>query len=176
MTKQIDQIKTSASAKSLEVLEEINWDSTSPIDPFAIAKSKNIEVIFSAMPQELSGFIQKDTNGKVKIHISAIDPVTRKKFTCAHELGHFYQEQYNATRKRSPSKDPSYMFVESKGQKQDYSEIYADEFAGNLLMPTSLIKSILNADPAISIKELATKLEMSVQSTSIRLQNLGYIS
>ena len=172
MTKQIDHLKKSAAEKARTVLG-IDWDKLSPIDPFSIAKKNGIKVLFSNLPQSISGSIERDSDGNVTIYISNREPKLRQKFTCAHELGHFFQQEYKANRKKTLRNNDTYLFVENREQKQDISEIFADEFAGNLLMPEAMIIAILKRKPS-SVVEIANKLEMSIQATSIRLSKLGY--
>jgi len=104
------------------------WDGTYPVDPFEIARRMGLTVKVTALRPDISGAIVAEGRDDVTILVDPGDNYGRMAFTCAHELGHF--------KEREAKDDPEYSFVELRsGGRYDLHEFYADEFAGNLLMP-----------------------------------------
>lgn len=130
-------VKEAAKQAAEEVLAE-HWDgSTFPVDPFAIAEELGMKVIVSSLRPELSGAIIA-TPDDVTILVEESDNFGRQTFTCAHELGHYFE--------RKQAGDEEYSFVEERlPGKYDLHEFYADEFAANLLMPAADFRSELKA-------------------------------
>lgn len=97
-------------------------------DPFELCKLLDIEVVETYMPEGISGMIVKKAEESAEIFIEADNVPARRRFTCAHELGHFI-ERINI------AKDDDFSFRDARGMKYDLHEFFADEFAGELLMP-----------------------------------------
>ncbi|MEY8577252.1 ImmA/IrrE family metallo-endopeptidase [Corynebacteriaceae bacterium 6-324] len=78
---------------------------------------------------EYSGVIIKEQNSPADIYINASEPVTRQRFTLAHEIGHLVE-------RTDVANDEDFSFVDTRAEdKYDLHEFFADEFAGALLMP-----------------------------------------
>lgn len=81
----------------------------------------------------VSGLILKKREEEPTIYINKKDSSARRRFTLAHELGHFFE--------RNSAADDEYSFrdqevmKEARGDGYGLMEFYADEFAGELLMP-----------------------------------------
>lgn len=71
-----------------ELLEEC-WDGSLPIDPVRIAKALGIQVFNASLKDEVSGALVKKEGKDPAIYLNREDSRNRKRFTCAHELGHF---------------------------------------------------------------------------------------
>src|SRR3954447_25878326 len=76
-----------AEKAAAELLEEC-WDGTLPIDPVRIAKSLGVEVLGVHLKPDVSGALVKKNGKDPSILLNAEDSSNRKRFSCAHELGH----------------------------------------------------------------------------------------
>ncbi|CAN5472197.1 hypothetical protein BH11ARM1_BH11ARM1_07670 [soil metagenome] len=158
------------------------------VDPYALAKKNGIEVRESALDDSLSGFLIRNDDGQVFIGVNASNGTARKRFTVAHELGHYflhdrmsaYIDEY-AGRFKVMTRDE----VSTEGT--DVREIEANRFAAELLMPEQSIRRDIehhghvdlfneDDDPDSVIKTLADRYGVSVRAMTIRLERLGYVS
>ncbi|ENR4569027.1 ImmA/IrrE family metallo-endopeptidase [Acinetobacter baumannii] len=119
-------------------------------------------------------------NGKVKIIINSSENGSeqRKRFTIAHELGHFF---LHLNDQQSSFIDD----VKTMSRTQSYwtpVEAQANDFAARLLMPLELI--IREAEELVKtndieeedfVKQLAKIFQVSKQAMTYRLKNIGII-
>ncbi|WP_217496563.1 ImmA/IrrE family metallo-endopeptidase [Glutamicibacter creatinolyticus] len=144
-----------------------HWaDSSFPVDPFRIAKKLGIDVSVAPLPDNLSGMIvgQGDL---IRAYVDSSEPVTRQRFTCAHEVGHYIERMELAN-------DDDYSFEDKRGSGHyDLHEFFADEFAGNLLMPRSEIDRLKSA--GYSLVRIAGHFGVSPQALRQRLTRLAKI-
>lgn len=95
----------------------------------AIAAGLGATVIEQTLDPGTSGLIIKYAGSFPRIYISQHDSPSRKRFTLAHELGHLVE-------RRDWANDDEYSFVDHrKTGVTNLHEFYANEFAGELLMP-----------------------------------------
>jgi len=120
-------VREQARQDAAEFLRE-NWNGTIPVDPFKIAESLDLDLQVTSLKPGVSGAIVADGN-RTTILVERSNSYERKAFTCAHELGHYVD--------RSKRNDAEYSFVDLRTDQKSYDahEIYANEFAANLLMP-----------------------------------------
>lgn len=141
-----------------------------PVDPVRIANDLGVKVFDDDLEDEISGaIVNKATSGPV-ILINRTDAPNRRRFTCAHELGHFV--------KRSTEKNSEdFEYVDLRGPKAsrgyDEDEIYANEFAGCLLMPMPIFDDLYNEGK--EVPELSYLFSVSSDAVIIRLKNLGQV-
>lgn len=154
-------VKDAARLAAIRTLES-HWDGTFPVDPVAIAEAHGIDVQFSALLAGVSGAIIAEP-GNVVIVVDETENYGRQMFTCAHELGHFVE--------RLESGDTEYSFVERRTQQYDLHELYADEFAGNLLMPEAEFKAFLTSTKSVYLA--AAHFGVSPMAIEKRQQRLG---
>ncbi len=125
-------ILSKANAKKL--LKELYIEEPSQIDLYAIAGIENLfieERVLSSCEGEL---VYKDNMGIISVD-SGISEPGQKKFTIAHELGHYFNSG-----KRAGSYFCSGLDI--RGIKQSITaEADANEFAAELLMPEELFRS-----------------------------------
>jgi Zn-dependent peptidase ImmA (M78 family) len=160
------EIRARAEQDAWTVIEQ-SWDSSElPINPIAIAKKMGIEVYEANLPGNVSGLLKKEIGGSPEIYLDREDHVRRRRFTCAHELGHFIQRQSEASLAFVDRRDG----VSSEGTNDD--EIYANAFAAALLMPKPSLRMLLNS--GFSELQMAAHLSVSSESLHYRLKNLGY--
>jgi Zn-dependent peptidase ImmA (M78 family) len=139
-----------------------------PVDPFAIAD--RLGILVSPKPTSepgVSGFLMKmgDTFGIM--YATNIDNDGRKRFTVAHELGHYFLPGH-----------PEHLFGSGDGVHasksgfitRDPHELEADYFATGLLMPSQLFaRAADNAGEGFkAVEALAALCGTSLTATAIR--------
>ncbi len=109
----------------------------------AIAARLGAEVFFTELPEDQSGFIiKRESDPWAQIYVNSLDIAERQRFTLAHEIGHLVDR-----RKLAQGEDYSFMDFRDQRDNYDLHEFFADEFAGELLMPAlPLIDSVAEGD------------------------------
>ncbi len=112
-------IQTAASTR-----RSLGVDQKSPVCIYDLCEKSNVLVRFNDINME--GMYEKEP--RPVIHISALRPLARRRFTCAHELGH-HMFGHGST------------IDELRNDQLAYTdkppiEIVADAFAASILMPT----------------------------------------
>ena len=80
--------KTEKAARA--VLVDNGFYNILPVDPINLAQKNGIEVKNATFREpEIAGAIMKK-DGKTTILVNHADPISRKRFTIAHELGHYF--------------------------------------------------------------------------------------
>lgn len=148
------------------------WDEDQfPVDPFLIADSLEIDVFLANLPDDVAGIFRKKPNEKPEIYIAQGDIERRQRFTCAHELGHYAhlklegKLEHNSDETFIERRDPA----SSLGTNP--AEVFANEFAANLLMPAVAIRT-LHAR-GMDAYDLSRFFDVSPTSMDYRLKNLG---
>jgi Zn-dependent peptidase ImmA (M78 family) len=144
-----------------------------PIDPFEIAKHLGIKAYTANLDPGVSGMLIKLAGEDPEIYVEASDSPNRRRFTCAHEIGHYV--------KRSATGDTEWEYVEHRdlltSQGNNPEEIYANQFAASLLMPQDEVEQRIK-DPANLAAEtafLAAQFGVSEDAMRYRLVNLGLL-
>lgn len=106
-----------------------------PIDPFKILKAKNVIITFSNF-DKLEGLLLFDKQKESIVSINVNRPVTRQRFTVAHELGHLVLHT-NMEIMRDSFLCPIF------GAKSAI-EKEADDFASYLLMPDDYLTELVD--------------------------------
>ncbi|WP_429216681.1 ImmA/IrrE family metallo-endopeptidase [Aeromonas veronii] len=150
------------------------WDAQLyPVDPIAIAKRMGLQVFDAALPPGVSGAIMKRSGEPAAIYLDQSDSRQRRRFTCAHELGH-YVDHLNKARVNSVDMD-SYQFIDYRNGISsagiDASERFANQFAACLLMPAGRVQA--NACSGWSLWQQASYFDVSAEAMHYRLMNLG---
>ena len=137
-----------------------------PVDPVPIARRLGMNVVDSYLDPEVAGALVKETGRDAVILVNGADSPNRKRFTVAHEIGHYV--------KRSASPD-AFEYVDRRDNLSaagtDQDEIYANEFAANLLMPEEWVRKY--TETTRSPAELAIVFGVSTDAMNFRLKNLG---
>ncbi len=158
------EIKTEA-AHDAERMLDAAWEGGIPVDPVAIARKVGLRVLYAPLDTDTLGALLKRPGEEPTILISESDGENRKRFTCAHELGHFVRRSDQAE---------SYYSVDLRSGLSatgtDPEEIYANEFAACLLMPPDDVKTLLSA--GLSDLDLAIRFKVSQEALEHRLANL----
>lgn len=143
------------------------------IDVTKLANDMNISVYGYAFDDNLSGAVTKPEDGTVAIYINDKDPLTRQRFSIAHELAHYVLHQDILDKEGIIHRDK---YDKSKREEE------ANRFAEEILMPEKLVKSYLE-DQDVSfettitariIDALSRKFKVSNYVAIIRLRNLSY--
>ena len=138
-----------------------------PVDPFYIAQRFGITVASHPLEPDMSGMLVKRPTEDPVIYINATDSQVRRRFTCAHELGHYVAR----TTGRS---DDSFGYIDRRGPSAahgtDPSEVYANQFAAELLMPHENVRRLA---PELTDAALAVRFSVSLGAMRYRLVNLG---
>ena len=158
--------------------------STPPIDVEALAKVNDIDVIKYDLGDEISGVLVIK-NDKVTIGFNATHYENRKRFTIAHELGHYFlNHQRNGLFIDKHKKNFSVFYRNTQSSTGELEqEVEANTFAAALLMPKHIViekvkqygldLSSSNEDDA-EIQQLAKLFKVSKQAMSFRLGNIFY--
>ena len=110
--------------------------------------------------------------------VSAADPLPRRRFTAAHELGHFVLHRETMGRFRA---DTDATLQEAEDDMTDRMEQEANRFAVELLMPADLCRARAVEFRAkygccprgVLVYRLASELLVSREALRYRLQSLG---
>ena len=132
-----------------------------------VCKKLNIEIFYLDMPDEVSG-ASVLLDDLCALFINRTHPVTRRKFSLAHEL--FHVLTWDMFR-------PEHFSPEDGGKVKKRSEQLADNFASALIIPlgdiTERWKLFDDADLKEWIENTAEELHVSPPSLFWRLVNLG---
>jgi Zn-dependent peptidase ImmA (M78 family) len=157
------------------------------INPITIAEAHGIVVRMASLEEALSGFLVHNADGTPFIGVNVSDTPARKRFTIAHELGHYFLHDRSEVFLDKTSGKPRIVANRDPLSKEgtDVREIEANLFAAELLMPADWIIRDLERYTHIDlfgdenesvIRDLATKYQVSVRAMTIRLERLGFLS
>jgi len=136
---------------------------------FKIAENNNIKIVEADL-YDVSGALRRTSRGW-KIYVNRQDSPQRKKFTIAHELGHFFMHTDQADEFVDGQ-----IFTRSEVEKYGQRELEANEFAANVVMPEQKLRQMV---PDIVTQEvidsLANAFEVSRFAMENRLLNLGLL-
>lgn len=124
----IDEAKKDAE----DVRGEHYWLHSFPVDVDRIAQSMGLLIERTFLREGVSGMLKSRPPDLPTIYVDERENEARQRFTIAHEIGH-YVERINRGH-------TDFSFIDERGTKYDIHEFYADEFAGNLLMPADEIE------------------------------------
>lgn len=144
------------------------WGDSVPVDPAQIAEAMGLEVLAAQLGQELAGALVKEAGKDPRIFLNGRDSSNRKRFTCAHEIGHFVKKT---------DFDDGYEYFDFRDSFSSTGiapeERYANAFAAALLMPKDRVKQMKRE--GLKDIEMASRLGVSREAMVYRLTNLGLI-
>lgn len=153
-----------------------------PIDVHMVARSLGLQIAEAPNDDELSGFLLRQRNGGAIIGVNARHSLNRKRFTIAHEIGHFLlHEHANQVHVDSNKSFRVALRSPRSSTGEDVEEVEANTFAAELLMPASFLEHDLQSSEGLSkdgeefVGALAKKYGVSVAAMSFRLVNLGVL-
>lgn len=144
-----------------------------PTNVVAIIRELRINYVeFSNIPNQ-SGYFARH-NGSFEIGVNASESPQRKRFTAAHELGHYMLhrdllgegQHFDRLYGAGAMSNPVNPFTQQH-------EIQANRFAADILMPASYVQAIYNRRR--SIQDVVSAFHVSEPAAKIRLRNLGII-
>jgi Zn-dependent peptidase ImmA (M78 family) len=159
--------KERSEIKAREILEQYGLHQSIPFDPIKVAQLNGIEVKNAVFKDnEILGIISKK-QGSTTIYVNSHDSYNRKRFTVAHELGHYFLHL----------KDTEDSLVVDMNRLinglGDEKEKEANRFAAAVLMDEVLVKSLWNDFKSVQV--MADIFKVSFEAMSYRLDNLGII-
>lgn len=154
-----------------------------PIDLDRIAEYLGLKIDPRPLEDEYSGFlVVKDKT----VVVNSLHPHTRRRFTIAHEIGHFLLHSKKADVPVFIDQKQFYFRQAATGVPVNRrQEREADEFAAELLMPQQFVTDYIkehqeylpNGDTNNNgIKALADEFDVSRQAMAFRLCELGFES
>lgn len=137
-----------------------------PVDPVYIANALGINVLQAHLDEEVAGMIVKKPFEDAEIYLNSAQAESRKRFTCAHEIGHFIQ--------RSNAGELEFEFADFRDNRSstgsDAEEVYANQFAAELLMPARYVRRMHeNGD---GVTQLAYRFGVSTDAMQNRMKTL----
>ncbi len=163
--------------KVSEILTKIGV-STLPVKVDDIAKSLGVDVVPYPFDDDISGTLIID--GDIgTIGYNQYESRVRRRFTIAHELGHFELHRDRSTMFLDKQFKVHFRSNASKHSEEiQEMEQEANAFAAALLMPEDLIRNqVKDVDIDLGseegIRHLARVFDVSTQAMSFRLANLG---
>lgn len=159
---------------TIDILNKLNIDSAKKIDVKKICKFYGIDVKSENLANDISGlFVFKDN--KPFIRYNENEGLERRRFTIAHELGHFILHKDTPLFVDKVDRTLYRNMDSSTGEYKKERE--ANSFAASLLMPRIFIDEEINNLPKNTkdpIASLSKKFKVSEQAMTYRLANLGY--
>lgn len=144
-----------------------------PINIEEIAIARGVKIQAFPLGEGVSGVLAIE-NGRGVIGYNSEESKVRRRFTIAHELGHYELHR-----------DQSNMFIDKQfiyrsknayNPQEQVMEQEANTFASAILMPTSMVRDLVDTidlkdDDAI--KDLAKIFDVSITAMSLRISSLG---
>ena len=158
--------------KARETLQTVGV-TDAPVDVELVAKQMGCKVMFQTLKSDLSGLLVNQP-GKCLIGVNSHQSKTRQRFTIAHELGHYF---FHDGLEQHVDQDFRIAWRNADSSKAvNWTEIEANQFAAQLLMPTAFMQDDLNELQVIdkrAVLLLAGKYIVSREAMTIRLSQLG---
>lgn len=133
-----------------------------PVDVDMIAKSENLEVrLIQTWPASVSGLLLRDSR---LLGLNGLHSRTRRRFSLAHELGHWFLRHDFPWHEKEVSIDEP---PDLPDAERDPIEGEADEFAGELLAPREMLKRALKQ--TTNPRSLAELFDISEEAMWVRL-------
>lgn len=144
-----------------------------PVDLNSLAEKLGIEVKKVAMEDRISGHLTICADGeKPKIEINASHGKTRRRFTCAHEIGHWVLHRAligdGVTDNKAYRATPDLV---NNTRITQFEETEANKFAAYLLMPEDAIRHMVEQN--MTRDEIAEKLLVSRSALNIKMDSMG---
>ena len=148
-----------------------------PVEHIAVLEGAHIRYV--SFDSELSGLLFEEC-GRTIIGVNMAHPMTRQRFTIAHELGHLELKHW-----REFHIDRRFYAVQRNGKldlplQAPNPDQEANAFAVELLMPAALLMediqdAIIDYESDNHIIRLAERYKVSLQTMLLRLTSLGLI-
>lgn len=158
-------------SREMEILQRYKADP--PVRVRDAIRELGIAYVEQPMHDDQSGFFARH-GGTYVIGVNQNDGIQRRRFTAAHELGHYVLhrdllrdgEHFDRLYGRAAAYNPPGPFT-------PLHEVQANQFAADFLMPARVVSPAFSRNPSIS--HLAEQFGVSRAAAEIRLKNLGLI-
>jgi Zn-dependent peptidase ImmA (M78 family) len=168
-----------ARATAEKLVERLGLNAA-PINVEKIAEDLGLRVVAENLGSDISGLlVSKD--GMASIAVERRDPPVRRRFTIAHEIGHFLL-RHHLQRNELVHADERWQVIyrsPKASEGLDPMEVQANQFAATLLMPTKILRDRIQRlqKPLTEqdVKALASEFKVSEQAMTIRLSGLGLL-
>lgn len=157
-----------------DVLTELEIGSY-PVEPDVIAKAKQLPVDHKdGFPDGVYGALWRSGNAFGIIVSNDCPTAGHRRFTLAHELGHYHLDGHVDQLFRGGDGLAPSLGGHFRGRK-DPMEVEADAFAGELLVPTAFARSLLAGAPVgmHAVIRLRDAFDVSLSCAAIRLAQLA---
>jgi Zn-dependent peptidase ImmA (M78 family) len=144
-------------------LLRLTHSTTAPVAEAIITELPRLQVAWVA--NLIGSGVTTWSSGRWQVRINAAEPITRQRFTLAHELKHVLD---------ASSEDVIYRHLPAGPARKRHVEAVCDHFAACLLMPKAWVKRSWG-DGLQDLAGLAWRFEVSQQAMLIRLQYLGLV-
>jgi Zn-dependent peptidase ImmA (M78 family) len=161
----VPAIRASAEEMAEEVLNEYWSERFLPVDPVQVARDMGVEVFSAQLGNDVFGLIIGTHEG-AQMYVDEDQPPTRYRFTAAHELGHYVEH----SERRAQDAEMSFVDRRSDEDRGDPAEVYANQFAGALLMPRAEL--LRERARGLSDLRLARHFDVSLSALQYRLSVL----
>jgi Zn-dependent peptidase ImmA (M78 family) len=145
-----------------------------------LAKRLGVTVVEERLESSVSGMLYREDDGLAVIAVNASHAPVRRRFSIAHEIGHFQLHPGRPVIVDHLVRGRVNMRDERSSLATSREEIEANGFAAALLMPAEWISADvegrLGQSAARLIDDLAKRYDVSTQAMELRLINLGYRS
>ena len=116
------------------------------------------------LPAGVSGCIRRNADGSYEIFYNGNEPITRQRFTVAHELAHYLLHKEQLADEHSEN-----IMLRGSGLS-NRQETEANELAADILMPSEAVDHYIKTHKGFSLSDMAKDFGVSAQAMSIRLR------
>jgi len=152
-----------------------------PVDVERVARHLGLKIAYAELGEDVSGLLISKGDTSL-IAVQAAEAPNRRRFTIAHEIGHFHlRHQFEPGEHVHVDHGHAITPRNSRSSTgEDMKEIEANQFAASLLMPSKLVEARIKALHTASLRDyhvtlLANEFQVSEQAMTIRLSTLGYL-
>lgn len=164
-----------AKAAAVKLLKDLFIDLPEKLDLGAIAGMENLFIEERELAGKEGSLVLKDGIGIISVDSKITEP-GQKRFTVAHELGHYYNEVVPAVRKGKSK----FIFsctgedIRSINYKND-NEIMANDFAAELLMPEEWFREFTRGRKfgTALLSDSASYFNTSLSAAALRYAEIG---
>ncbi|MBN8867777.1 MAG: ImmA/IrrE family metallo-endopeptidase [Solirubrobacterales bacterium] len=167
MTPEVEHTSIKDEAQqAAEAMLQSTWDNSFPVEPSQIAQKLGVEVVETSLGGEISGALIKTKGRDPVILLNEEDTASRRRFTCAHELGHLDRRTGDLS---------EFEYIDFRDGTSSTGEVeaerFANAFAANLLMPEDAVRE--QAATGHNAYDMAQYFGASVLAVRNRLSSLG---
>ena len=149
-----------------------------PVDVFGLARALGISVRAEDLGEQQSGYLRKELDGTYAVGLNPYDSDQRRRFTLAHELGHYFLHRDLLVAGENHF-DRLYGGHNDSGVLKPKHEAQANRFAAETLMPEAEIRHDYFMHSGSNVEfsgRMANKFDVSTVAMSWRLVNLRIAS